>query len=393
MNSLFKSFKQTGKVIPAALFAMIIVLAAACSSQPEKVLFTSSLDKLKVQSFTVDASTNEVVVGEAGSIFAIPAGVFRDAMGNEVTGKVEIKIQEARDLKTMFESGLQTVSDEGLLTTDGSYSITAFQNGKELGIDPDMGIFAYFPSDGVDPEMNLYAGEIADDLVNWKLADENQTGIPVCDGTKKTKKECKKCKGLVKMNKRIKVGKKPAKNEYWVKRYYWENGVMYFASSGSSKPIMSKRQIEECRKYLEMTEAGQELLAKVEQIKKNQLADISGFYSFRLRSTGWHNVDKLVKADLVAFNGKVVDEDGNVMAGATVHVYSKEQKIHMVRTAKDGSFDFMYLPNEKFKIYAYRGQHVGKEELQIRSSESTIDNLVVRKIDEEDFDDFLKDLI
>ncbi len=393
MNQFCNSFRNTGTMFPAFILFSIVSFAISCSPKPEKVLFQANTSNLPVQTFSVDAGLNEVIAGKAGSIFAIPAGAFLDEMGNTVSGKVDVRIREARDLKTMFETGLQTKTSTGVLSTVGSYSITAFQNEKELKLDPGIGIYAYFPTDKADPEMDLYSGEMINDFVNWKLDSEVQSGIPVCDGSNTKQKECKKCENLLKMSKRIKVGKKPVKEEYWAKRYYWENGVLYFASSGSTKPIFGKETLEDCRKYLEVTNAGQELLAKVEEIRKNQLADISEFYSFRLNSMGWYNIDKLIQDDLISFTGKVMDDDGNPMVGSTVHMYSGERKVHVVQTSTDGTYTFKFLPNENFRIYAYRGQHAGKNSFRVKSGETSVGDLVVSKIDEEKFEEFLNDLI
>ena len=126
------------------------------------------------------------------------------------------------------------------------------------------------------------------------------------------------------MANKIKPKKKPAKSDYYAKRHYWENGVLYFASSGSRKTIMSQATIEECKSYLDGTVKGRDLLATIDNYKEEWKDRIGEYYSYKIDSLGWYNIDKLVKEDVITFNGKVIDENGDPVAGANVHLYCKD---------------------------------------------------------------------
>ncbi|MCB9233876.1 MAG: carboxypeptidase regulatory-like domain-containing protein [Bacteroidia bacterium] len=386
-------FRLSSVMMLCLLFA--VALTYGCKSTPRKPLIEATLGTIPQQEFTIDASKNEVVVGAAGSVFAIPKGAFLDAKGKKVIGEVKIVIQEAPDLATMFRAGMQTVSKDGLLRTDGSYSIEAFKHDEAVTLDPKVGIFAYFPTDKVDPDMNLYNGRLVAENVEWTLTTTPQAGIPVCDTDQETRKKCKKCEQLVKMNQSIHPGQMPLEaDDFWSKRYYWHDGVMYFAASGSARPVFKKKDLQDCQDYMSRTKDGLELLAKVKQITETQLSNIGNHYAFRLNSLGWKNCDALVKEDLVAFSGKVVDDDGKAVGAAMVHLYCKERNIHvMTQTDFDGSYSFSFQPQTPFTLYAYQGDKVGKSNLSIRSANESVSSVQVNKISENEVEKYLEDLI
>lgn len=394
MNNLSIALKQGDKIVFALLFLLIGMMG--CSKKPAGNLIETGSEQLETQVFKVDMEKGDIVFGKNGTMLAIPAGSMIDSMGNTVSGQVEVHLKEAFTMKDMFFSGLQTMSDQGLLTTDGSYEIEAFQNGKQLKLDPSVGIYAYFPTDGEkDKEMGLYAGNMEEGDVKWKLTGQGEEGLETCDKDKKNRKRCRSCKYLMKIAKKGDLNKKPEKNnEYWAKRHYWENGVLYYYSSGSAQPIMSKKRLEECREYLQKSDKGRELLAAVDDITRKQIEDVGNYYAFRIQKFGWYNIDKLVKAELVAFNGKIVDEDGDPVEGAKVHLFSKENKIHLLETAEDGSFTFRYQRGEKVMLYAHQQNMIGKQEIVVPDGDNgTIRSLAVNEIEPSEMDHLLADLM
>ncbi len=385
------------KMVKGLSFMLFLMLVVTACKPPKSAIIQTSLEAVETQSFMASAETDAIITAKGGSIFAFPKGAFTDEMGNQIQGSIEIKIQEARTLKEMFRAGLQTISDKGLLQTDGSYSIFAFQNGKPLKLNSSIGGYAYFPTDKKDSDMNLWKGTRYDSQVAWTLDAEKEGGIPACDNDAASRKRCKKCEKLVKLASKVKKNKKPGENEYWTKRYYYENGKLFYYSSGSATELFSKSELEDCRDFLSQSKRGRELLESVAAIQKEQQKSAGDYYSFRLNDLGWYNVDKLMKeneaSQLLTFNGKVVDEKGIPVAGASVHFISMERKIHVMKTSEDGSFSMQFLPFEKFKIYAYDKSRAARSEFTISPDRLEISPLNLSVLSAEQVEDFLSGLM
>ena len=376
--------------------SLFLVVGSACKSE-KKPFFRSSLSALESQVFTIDAGKPEVIKGKGGSIFAIPAGAFFDEMGNSVSGDITIKLKEARNIGDMFRSGLQTMSASGLLETDGSYEILAVQCEKVLKLDPDAGIYAFFPTQQKMSGMKLWNGTVYNETVAWDLGQEIENGIPECEASPAARKHCLKCEKLLKLSQKIKTGKKPGEDDYYAKRYYMENGKLYFYSSGSSEQLFSQKDLEECKKYLMARDRGRELLEKVAAIQQEQKDKVADYYNFKLDRLGWCNIDRLMKevpgAQLITFTGSVIGPDEKPVENANVHFISKGRKIHVMKTAKDGTFSFEYIPGEYFKIYAYDEKKSGKDEYYLKHGDLQIEPLTINPTQPEEALSFLEDLM
>ncbi len=351
---------------------MALLLLQACGTHPSSGNIRLGEHNLRTQSFEFAADKPQVLVGTNGTLLAIPAGAFMDDMGNTLGGKVTLQMKEANKDVEILTGGLVTQTGNELLASGGMYMFQALQNGKPVKINPAVGIYTYLPTDKKDPAMGLYRGNFNDSKLDWKLTSKKEGGIPRCDESKFTKKHCKKCENLLKMANKIKPKKKPAKSDYYAKRHYWENGVLYFASSGSRKPIMSQGTIDECKSYLDGNEKGRDLLATIDNYKAEWKDRVGEYYSYKIDSLGWYNIDKLVKEDVITFNGKVLDADGSPVAGASVHLYCKDGdlKVHTSTTAADGSFELKFVPGRNFMLYAYEKGRVGKGSYALQGSSS-----------------------
>lgn len=371
-KSIVQSSSKRSRATVAWSALLLALLLQACGSQVPDRNLRPGAHNLRTQQFVVATDKPQVLVAENGTLLAIPAGAFMDAMGNTVAGNVTFQLKEANRDVEILTGGLITQTGNELLASGGMYMFQALQNGKPVQLNPAVGIYAYMPTAKKDPAMGLYKGDFNDSKLDWKLTSKKEGGIPQCDESKFTRQQCKKCENLVKMANRIKPQKKPKKNDYYAKRHYWENGVLYFASSGSRKPIMSQGTIDECKSYLEATEKGQDLLATIDRYKEEWKDRIGEYYSYKIDSLGWYNIDKLVKEDIITFKGKVLDEDGDPIAGAHVHLYCKDAdlKVHTSTTAADGSFELQFVPGRRFMLYAYEKGRLGKGSYQLQDAGS-----------------------
>ncbi len=381
----------------ALLFLLLFsFLLGACSKQATTSI-TLNDDNIQTQSFGFNAAEPNVIRGENGSIFAIPANAFLDSMGNTITGKVDFRLKEANTDLAIVTGNLITQTGNELLATGGMYQIEAYQNGNALKLNPEIGIQAYLPSKGIkNTEMGLYRGESQESKLDWKLTGQQESEIEQCDRDKASRRHCRKCKNLLRMAKRIKPGKKPI-NNYYADRHYWENGKLYFASSGSKKLILSQNQLDECKTYLETSEKGRDLLATVAQYKEQWKDEIGEYYSYKLNNLGWYNIDRLVKEDVFTFNGKVLDSNGNPVSGANVHLYCKDDdlKVHTSTTAEDGNFEMKFVPGREFMLYVYEKGQVGKASYKLNNDApgQELAAVEVKQMDPEAVGEFLQTLL
>lgn len=376
-----------------ALCALMIL--QSCGIQSSERIFQAGSHHIRNQVFDIKADAPQTVVAENGTIIAIPANAFIDEMGNSLTGNVQFQLKEANRDYEILTGGLVTQTGNDLLASGGMYMFQAFQNGKAVKINPAVGIYAYLPTDKKDPAMGLYRGNFEDSKLDWKLTSKKEGGIPRCDESKFTRKQCKKCESLLKLANRIKPAKKPKKDDYYAKRHYWENGVLYFASSGSRKTVLSQATIDDCKAYLDGTEKGRDLLATVDQYKEEWKDRIGAYYSYRIDSLGWYNIDKLVQEEVITFTGKVVDDGGDPVAGAQVHLYCKDGdlKVHTSTTAADGSFELKFVPGRNFMLYAYEKGRVGKGSYQLAGAGQQVESVQLADLEPDAVKTFLADLM
>jgi Carboxypeptidase regulatory-like domain len=388
-QTLFRSL-----FLPLALATSL--LWSCSSSRESETELRASHSKLKSQWFLIDTDSSTVIKGESGLIVAIPPGAFVDSAGNRISGKLYARLREANTMPMILAAGLETRSGNKLLATNGMYCIEVWENGKNVRIDPSSGLYAYFPTNKKDPAMGLYAGEYSYDKMDWKLLASAESSIPNCGSgdDAKTKKKCKRCEYLVNKMAKVKTGKRPKADE-WVDRYYWENGVMYLYSSGDATPMLTQKELDECKDWLENSARGRDLLAKVEQVKLEQKENVGDYYAYRLKGLGWHNIDKLVKDELITFNGLVTGRDGNPVSGAQVHLLCAEPntQVHTYTTASDGTFSLEFVPGKDFTLYAYQKDQVGKAEVRLTKGGNDISRVRIDVIGDGEMDEFMKALL
>ncbi len=376
--------RQLNRLSLYALLAgtLLSVFLTGCQENAPATLRLGS-QNIATQQYVVDADKGGVITGAQGTILAIPAGALLDSMGNAVHGPVEIVLKEARRDIDILAGGLITKAGGEILATDGMYMIDARANGKSLRLNPSVGIYASFPTNTKNPDMRLYQGAFDADKLDWRLLEAKEKPIPFCDRDKASREKCKRCERLAKMSKKIKPGKKPAANDYWTKRYVWENGKMVFYSSGSKSTVFSQEQLDDCADYLAGTERGQELNALVEQYKAEWNDRIGEYYSYQLQDFGWYNIDRAVKEELVTFKGRIIDRDGTPMDGANVHLFCKdpELRIHISTVAEDGSFELRFERGRPFLLYAFKKGQIGKQNATLRVEGETLDDLVIAQAD------------
>jgi hypothetical protein len=165
----------TGIILIAALASYLIVNAIKNSrseSESNQEIHTELDDKAPLSRVPIEyfewENEAEVVLSKSGVLLSIPENAFL-LNGEIYKGKATVQYQEAIDAATIMKSGLSTASDGRLLETQGMFGIQAFsEDGKELSINPKVGLYVQVPVDEHKAGMQLFSGEKeADGNINW----------------------------------------------------------------------------------------------------------------------------------------------------------------------------------------------------------------------------------
>lgn len=155
------------------LLVLILALAlTSCKKEiketplPEGVALKKAIKEKrdsKRQTFAVDLTAGQEIVGEQGTKINFYAGSLLDAQGNIVTGNVEIELLEIYSKADMLLMNKATMGrlpngDKAILISGGEIELTATQAGEDLNINGALGIL--FPAEntgGADNDMELFS--------------------------------------------------------------------------------------------------------------------------------------------------------------------------------------------------------------------------------------------
>lgn len=127
------------------------------------------------QEFFVNANTWSQIIAEQGTRLNFTPGSFVHSDGSPVTGSVEVKVVEVLDIGAMIRLNKQTLGNDNgtlrILRSGGALSITAFQNGEQIGT-TEGGLLVEIPTLVGDPAMQFFSGtEEADGRMIWNPVD------------------------------------------------------------------------------------------------------------------------------------------------------------------------------------------------------------------------------
>lgn len=129
----------------------------------------SDADKnLAPQVFEIKGEADTVIETTNGIVVSIPAGAFYNKRGEEVKDNIEIEIKEALSPVDIMEAGLSTTSDGKLLETGGMFYVNARQNGENLTVAKNKGLYVNIPTNNIKKDMMLFEGQRLDNgQINW----------------------------------------------------------------------------------------------------------------------------------------------------------------------------------------------------------------------------------
>jgi hypothetical protein len=125
-------------------------------------------EKLPSQTFSINAETDTIIKGKAGTILRIYKNTFVGKDGKPAKGNIELELKEAITPGEIILAGLTTTSDGKFLETGGMIYINATAGEQPLEIANDKFIGAIIPNSKIESGMKLFEGELDSAGINWK---------------------------------------------------------------------------------------------------------------------------------------------------------------------------------------------------------------------------------
>jgi hypothetical protein len=130
----------------------------------------------RLDSLSLDANEDYVIVTENNTIFEIQGGSFTDGSGNVINGTVNFKYIEVLDYAEYAFYKLPTISGKQRLRTEGVFRFEATQDGKNLQLKGGRGITVKLPSENPEPGMMLFEAQGEGENFDWVPIQDANTG-------------------------------------------------------------------------------------------------------------------------------------------------------------------------------------------------------------------------
>lgn len=368
------------KYLIGVLFVIgaVMILLRTCSDSTTKTIdpraeeaaLAPGIDKINTQFIEVeDLEKEPYIVGDGGLFIYVRENALLDSEGNPVSKHVKFELKEVQAMDEFVKSRISTLSNGELLSTAGSYYINATSDGKQLKINPEVGLNVAFPDVSSDPEIQLFKGEQTESGdINWLVTDKTTKRIPKPNIEKP--KNLTDYKGKFDLQQVIsllgdidanyeKVGDEYQRKENPDGAMKWKADYVkdvrdWYKYNKYKSAIYAKQEekyYEAYRKYLNNPKIKEWLAYKKDQAKK--LSEIKTSYEYELDDFGWYNCDKFLRNTIFSdYSGMLVYEDGDPVEIARVHLVSREERIHLSQVVNDGKFSFRFPDGRPFQIYA-----------------------------------------
>jgi len=194
-GSSAKWFAKSGKMytLIASISAVVItssVLIYNSSTKKENALAETPFVNPPIKpmdiandAFNINASKDTTIVCKNGSFISIPANVFVDEKGSNITGEIKIKYREFHDIIDICLSGIPMNYDSAgnhyQFESAGMFEITAFKNEKPVFISPgkQLQVNLISQTNNAD-DYNLYYLDTV--KKQWVYKGENTTKSKTC---------------------------------------------------------------------------------------------------------------------------------------------------------------------------------------------------------------------
>lgn len=152
--------------------------------------FAEKEDKVRI--YSIDASRVTTIVGRKGARFSFQPDCFSDALGNPVTGEVQIHLREVFQKGEMVLSNRMATSEDRLLEAAGQFFLFATQNHHPLELREPITVEVPVHQSLTNPvAIRLFAGSSSsilpfnpNPIFDWKLVVDKPLKIRKISGKK-----------------------------------------------------------------------------------------------------------------------------------------------------------------------------------------------------------------
>lgn len=119
------------------------------------------------QSFRFDASKEQLITAEEGTVINIPKKAFVDKYNNPIKGEVKFQITEYYKNSDIVLNNLTTSCFDKMLETGGMLYLSASSNGEEVYLAEGKSIDIDFAMENLPADMEIFLGSETSNGVNW----------------------------------------------------------------------------------------------------------------------------------------------------------------------------------------------------------------------------------
>jgi hypothetical protein len=134
----------------------------------EKLGKLAPIENVPSEYFVLEQA-DTIVFSGSGVLLSVPSGAFL-LDGKNYDGAKVVQWQEARDAAAIIKGGLSTMSGDRLLETQGMFGFKAFTpEGKQLTVNPKIGVYVQVPVNELKDGMQLFEGKPgANGVIDWQ---------------------------------------------------------------------------------------------------------------------------------------------------------------------------------------------------------------------------------
>jgi hypothetical protein len=134
----------------------------------------SSLKK-QPEVFQINSEKDTIITCKEGTLLTIKANSFIDSKTKQIIkGNLKLKVTEYYNLSDIITANLTTLADDAILETGGMLYIEVSQNSNRCKLSKINTLQIGFPFKQHKKDMQLFTGEKNQELVNWKLVNNEQ---------------------------------------------------------------------------------------------------------------------------------------------------------------------------------------------------------------------------
>jgi hypothetical protein len=275
-----------------SLLVLTILITSCNRNKGNKTdVFTKvySADNLTTQTFSIDASIDNIITGTNGTKIRIPKNSFVDSTEQPISGTVEIQIKEALTKQEMVLANLTTTFNGKPLETGGMIFVDALSKGESLLLAENKSIQVALPTDSTLNGMSLFSGILDSSGMNW--ANPTALNKPNVDSSGISMDLFEKTTNVMYSVDGFDNAKDyPDSINSEVGRIAWQGDGLKITKDSTSKIgnyIVHFYKQNRLQKWNEVF--------TVEKGTNSFNEDKNAHYIFALKKLGWANIDRLLK--------------------------------------------------------------------------------------------------